>query len=114
MKELFLKYNIFINEEQLEKFEKYYNLLVLYNEKFNITAITEKNEVYIKPFIDSVLASPFYNVQNFIDVGSGGGFPAIPILIMNENIKGTCLEATGKKCEFLNVVIKELGLKNVS
>ncbi|MBQ0099759.1 MAG: 16S rRNA (guanine(527)-N(7))-methyltransferase RsmG, partial [Firmicutes bacterium] len=95
-------------------FEKYYNLLVLYNEKFNITAITEKKEVYIKHFIDSALASPFFNVQNFIDVGSGGGFPAIPIMIMNENIKGTCLEATGKKCEFLNAVIKELGLKNAS
>lgn len=112
MKNLFEKYNILINQEQLDKFEKYYNLLVLYNEKFNITAITEKKEVYIKHFIDSLLSLSFFDVDNFIDIGSGGGFPAIPILIMKENIKGTMLEATGKKCEFLKTVIKELDLKN--
>lgn len=114
MRNYFEKYNIDISDEQLSKFERYYELLVCYNEKFNITAITDKNEVYVKHFIDSLLGLSLYDVKNFIDIGSGGGFPAIPILIMREDIHGVMLEATGKKCEFLNTVIKELNLKNAT
>lgn len=114
MDNLFNEYNIEITESQKNKFKKYYELLVFYNEKFNITAITDEKEVYIKHFIDSLLGLEFYNVKNFIDIGSGGGFPAIPILIMRDDINGTMLEATGKKCEFLNTIIKELDLKNAT
>ena len=81
--------------------------------KFNITAITEKIDVYKKHFIDSILGAKLITSGTLIDVGSGGGFPAIPIAIMREDINYTLLEATGKKCEFLSVVIKELNLKNV-
>ena len=114
MKNIFNKYQINLTEEQLKKFEKYYELLVFYNEKFNITAITENSEVYKKHFVDSVLGVDKVCGQTLIDIGSGGGFPAIPIKIVKEDIKLTMLEATGKKCEFLKTVVKELGLNNVT
>lgn len=114
MRNLFEEYNIAVTDKQLSDFEKYFELLVSFNEKFNITAITEKTEVYYKHFIDSVLGLPFFDGRNFLDVGSGGGFPAIPVMIMNRDIKGTMLEATGKKCEFLKTVISELSLSNAT
>lgn len=114
MKELFKNYGIEISDLQLKKFEIYYNILTEYNKKFNITAITEKYDVYKKHFIDSILGLEFINNGNLIDIGSGGGFPAVPLKIMNENLTITLVEAIGKKCEFLKVLIKELGLINIS
>ena len=113
MKKLFNKFNLDISDIQREKFEKYYELLVCYNSKFNITAITEKNEVIIKHFIDSALGYNKVNFGKVIDVGSGGGFPAIPLKIMNDDLDLTLLEATGKKCEFLKAVVDNLKLKGV-
>lgn len=113
MRETFEKFGIIIPQEKLDKFEKYYELLVFYNSKFNITAITEKEEVVVKHFIDSVLGVDKVCGKTLIDIGSGGGFPAIPLKIVNEKLDVTMLEATGKKCEFLNTVIKELGLENI-
>lgn len=113
MKNLFEKYNINISEESLNKFEKYYQLLIEYNNKFNITAITEKKDVYIKHFIDSILGVDNFSEGLLIDIGSGGGFPAIPIKIMKENLKVILVEATLKKCEFLKEVIKQLNLKDI-
>ena len=113
MRNLFINYNVNITDEQFEKFEKYYELLVFYNEKFNITNITEKREVFVKHFIDSILGVDKICEKTLIDVGSGGGFPAIPIKIMKDDLTVTMLEATGKKCNFLNAVIKELNLKNI-
>lgn len=111
MRKIFESFNIFLSDEQIEKFEKYYRILVEYNEKFNLTAITERDEVIIKHFVDSI-----YKVDKLkgllIDVGSGGGLPAIPLKIVNENLSVTCLEATGKKCEFLRAVGCELNLDN--
>lgn len=101
------------DEKILNKFEIYYNLIVNYNQKFNITAITEKEEVYKKHFIDSLAAVNIIRKGNVIDVGAGGGFPSIPLKIVNNDINLTLLEATGKKCEFLKTVIKELNIKNV-
>ena len=114
MEKKFAFYGINLTEKQKNLFEKYYDILIEYNNKFNITAITEKEEVIIKHFVDSVLFVDMLYCENLIDVGSGGGFPAIPIKILNEDMKLTLLEATGKKCEFLSAVIKELGLKNVT
>ncbi len=111
MKKLFEDFNIFITDEQLNKFEKYYQLLVFYNQKFNITAITERDEVYKKHFVDSLLGVDKIKGKRLIDIGSGGGFPAIPLKIYNENLDVTLVEATGKKCEFLRTVIHELQLK---
>lgn len=113
MKNLFESFGFNITENQLEIFEKYYELIVFYNSKFNITAITEKKEVYLKHFIDSLLGAEFIN-GDFVDIGSGGGFPSIPIKILKPELKATLLEATGKKCEFLKEVVKELNLKDVN
>ena len=113
MKNLFEHFGFDLDEKKLLSFEKYYELLTFYNQKFNITAITEKSEVYLKHFIDSLLGAKFID-GNFADVGSGGGFPAIPIKILKPELSATLIEATGKKCEFLREVIKELELENVS
>ena len=113
MKSLFESFNINISNEQLESFEKYYSILIEYNKMFNLTAITEREEVYKKHFVDSIINVDKLVGDKLIDVGSGGGFPAIPIKIMRDDIDVTLLEATGKKCEFLKAVIKELGLKNI-
>ena len=114
MKNIFLSYGIALSQEEQDLFEKYYELLVFYNQKFNITAITEREEVILKHFVDSALGVDKVCGQTLVDVGSGGGFPAIPLKIMNDNLQVTMLEATGKKCEFLKTVVKELGLKNVT
>ena len=114
MEKMFISYGITLSNLQKERFEKYYDLLVFYNQKFNITAITERQEVIKKHFIDSALGVDKIVGNNLIDVGSGGGFPAIPLKIMKEDIFLTLLEATGKKCEFLKTVVKELGLNNVT
>ncbi len=113
MKDLFLKYNIDIDQEKLDKFSVYFDLLTFYNNQFNLTAITEKKEVYLKHFIDSLLFTEFSTNKKLIDIGSGGGFPALPIKIMNNSLSLTMVEATEKKCNFLKTVAKELNLSNV-
>ena len=113
MEKFFNEIGINLTEEKKEKFEKYYNLLIEYNAKFNLTAILEKEEVIKKHFVDSLFTSQKFISGNYLDVGSGGGFPAIPIAIMRDDINYTLLEATGKKCEFLKVIKEELGLTNV-
>ena len=113
MKNFFKSFGFDLSDGQLNLFEKYYELLTYYNQKFNLTAITEKNEVYLKHFADSLLGAKYID-GSFIDVGSGGGFPSIPLKIFKPELKATLLEATGKKCEFLNEVVKELGLKDVN
>ena len=117
MKELFESFKLKVSDLQAEKFKKYYDLLIEYNNKFNLTAITDQKEVYIKHFIDSILVVDkfiTFNSVNMIDVGSGGGFTALPVKIIKEDVNLTLLEATGKKCEFLKAVVKELDLKNVT
>ena len=114
MEKLFLSYGINLNDTQKESFEKYYQLLIHYNSMFNLTAITEREEVYKKHFVDSLLGVDNLTMETLIDVGSGGGFPAIPLKIVNPKIKLTLLEATGKKCEFLKTVVSELDLKEVT
>ena len=110
MKSIFNEYGITLNDKAVERFETYYDLLVFYNAKFNLTAITEKREVIVKHFVDSLLGADKIYKQSLIDVGSGGGFPAIPLKIFKENISLTMLEATKKKCDFLKEVINKLDL----
>ena len=113
MENLFKNAGFIISQNQFDLFEEYYKLLTFYNEKFNITAITDKKEVYIKHFIDSLLGAEFIN-GDFLDVGSGGGFPAIPLKIFKPELSATLLDATGKKCEFLKEVVKQLKLDKVN
>lgn len=111
---LFSEYGLILEEKQKKRFNDYYLLLKEYNEKFNLTAITDKRSVYVKHFIDSAVAVELLKGETLIDVGSGGGFPAIPLKIMNDDLNITLLEATDKKCEFLKTVARELGLNNVN
>lgn len=113
MKNLFLNCGILLTDEKVEKFNKFFSLLTEYNKMFNLTSITDREEVIIKHFIDSAIGIKYINGKKILDVGAGGGFPSIPLKIMDESLNFTLLEATGKKCEFLKIVAKELDLKNV-
>ncbi|MBN1069393.1 16S rRNA (guanine(527)-N(7))-methyltransferase RsmG [Clostridium botulinum] len=105
-----------LSKEQYEKFIIYKNLLQEWNEKVNLTAITEDEEIIKKHFIDSIKAfkrEEFKEAKTLIDVGTGAGFPGIPVAIMNENIQVTLLDSLNKRVNFLNLVTEKLGLKNV-
>lgn len=113
--EIFNKYNIKINEKQAEKFEKYYNFLIEENKKFNLTAITEKKEVFFKHFLDSVLAEKNITKNaKIIDIGSGAGFPAIPLKILRPDLQIVMVDSLNKRVNFLNQVINLLKLCNIS
>lgn len=104
---------IFLDEVMLERFDIYARLLVEWNEKMNLTAITEPREIELKHFLDSLMLIKYYdlqNVSNAIDVGAGAGFPSMPILIYKPEIEFTLLDSLNKRLTFLSVVNSELGL----
>ena len=110
----FDKCDISLSKEQGEKLLKLYDFLVEYNEKVNLTAITDFEEVVIKHFVDSIL--PFSKLRidegaSFIDVGTGAGFPSIPLLIYRPDLEGTLLEALNKRCVFLEAACELVGVK---
>jgi 16S rRNA (guanine527-N7)-methyltransferase len=101
---------------QLGQFEAYYRLLVEWNKLINLTSITDYEEVQVKHFLDSlslVVAADFSRGLDIIDIGTGAGFPGIPLKIVFPNIKLTLLEATTKKTKFLEKVADELRLREV-
>ena len=104
-----------LNEQQISKFQRYLELLLEWNEKFNLTAITDKDEIEEKHFIDSIELIKFFDVKNktLLDVGSGAGFPGIPLAIVEPTLKITLLESNGKRVSFLREVVNDLDLKNV-
>ncbi|WP_297635675.1 16S rRNA (guanine(527)-N(7))-methyltransferase RsmG [uncultured Clostridium sp.] len=104
------------NEDKYEKFIKYMRLTQEWNQKINLTAITEDDEFIKKHFIDCIKAfksEELKNAKTIIDVGTGAGFPGLPIAIMNDDAEITLLDSLNKRVNFLNLVVKELGLKNV-
>ena len=108
------EFNIEINEEQIKSFEKYMNLLLEWNEKINLTAITQPDEVKLKHFVDSLTVLKYINDDDkVIDIGTGAGFPGIPLKIMKENTKITLLDSLNKRINFLNIVIETLNLRNI-
>ena len=112
---LLSKNNVVLSEKQSLQFEKYLYLLQEYNKVMNLTGITEEEEVYEKHFYDSLLFSFNENMDglSLIDVGSGAGFPGVPLAIVYPSLKVTLLEPLTKRCKFLEVVKNELGLTNV-
>lgn len=109
------KLHISYDDEILRKFELYYSLLLEYNAKFNLTSITEKNDVIIKHFADSLYGYQLFKDNNSVaDVGAGAGFPSIPLAIVLPNTDFTLIDSLNKRVGFLNVVIQSLGLKNAS
>ena len=119
-KELFIeeinKLKIEVTEDKLSKLDKYYDLLTLWNEKINLTAITKKEDVYLKHFYDSLTLIKGYDLTKNIkvcDVGTGAGFPGIVLKIFFDNLDITLVDALNKRINFLNLVIEELNLKNI-
>lgn len=100
--------------EQLEKFYKYMNLLIEWNEKMNLTAITEPNDIILKHFIDSITINKYIeNSVKVVDVGTGAGFPGIPLSIIRPDLQITLVDSLNKRLIFLQEVKNELELNNV-
>lgn len=102
------------NNEQKELFEKYMNLLLEWNEKINLTAITERDDIILKHFIDSVSVMPYIvDKSKIIDIGTGAGFPGIPLKILNKSLDITLMDSLNKRINFLNEVISKLNLEKI-
>jgi 16S rRNA (guanine527-N7)-methyltransferase len=110
------KINIEPTEEQLKQLNKYYELIVEYNKVMNLTGITEKDQVYLKHFYDSLTITKVIDLtkeETLCDIGTGAGFPGIVLKIIFPNLKITLIDSLNKRIEFLKIVIKELDLKNI-
>ena len=111
------KLGIEVTDEEISKLEKYADLLKEWNEKINLTAITEKDQVFLKHFYDSLTLVKIINldkVDNLCDLGTGAGFPGIVLKIFFPQLKLTLVDALNKRINFLDVVVKELFLENVT
>lgn len=110
------KMNIRLTDDQKSQFDLYYELLIEWNRVMNLTGITDYDEVNLKHFTDSLTISRIIDmahINTLIDVGTGAGFPGIPIKIAFPHIKVYLLDSLNKRIKFLNEVIKKLGLKNI-
>lgn len=106
--------DITFEKSQIEQFYKYMNLLIEWNEKINLTAIIEPEEIILKHFIDSLTICKYIeNNATLADVGTGAGFPGIPLKIYRPDIKITLVDSLNKRINFLNEVINNLELKNI-
>ncbi|MDR2646886.1 MAG: 16S rRNA (guanine(527)-N(7))-methyltransferase RsmG [Oscillospiraceae bacterium] len=107
-------YGITLNPKALEQFRQYYEMLLAKNERMNLTAITAPADAAVKHFADSLLLLAAYAPAaggSLLDVGSGAGFPGIPLAIARPDLRVTLLEATAKKCDFLKEAVRALGLR---
>lgn len=110
------KLEIELTEEQLNKLDKFYELLIDWNEKINLTTITNHEDVYLKHFYDSLTLIKEVDLTkdlNMCDVGSGAGFPGVVLKICFPNLKITLVDSLQKRVNYLNEIIKELNLKNI-
>ena len=109
--------NIDISKSQINQFMLYKKLIIEWNNKINLTAITDDKDIIQKHFVDSISILSKINLKeysNIIDVGTGAGFPGLPIKIMNDDINMTLLDSLNKRVNFLNEVITNLDLKNIN
>jgi len=107
---------IHLNEKQAEQFSIYYRELIIWNDKINLTSIVEEDAVIMKHFVDSVLSTKvidYKDVKRLIDVGTGAGFPGIPLKIVYPHIEVVLLDALSKRVVFLDHIIKILNLNNI-
>lgn len=111
-----IKLGITLTEEQETKLEKFYNLLIEWNAKINLTRITIKEDVYLKHFYDSLTITKVVDltkIETLCDVGTGAGFPGIVLKIVYPNLKITLVDSLLKRVNYLNSIIKELELKDI-
>ncbi|TMW72008.1 16S rRNA (guanine(527)-N(7))-methyltransferase RsmG [Alteribacter natronophilus] len=111
------KRDIVLNQEQMDRFETYYQVLVDWNERMNLTAITDREGVYLKHFFDSVSAAfhfDFTGVTRVADIGAGAGFPSLPLKICFPHLDITIVDSLNKRITFLNALAEELDLTGVS
>lgn len=111
------KIGIELSDKQMTQFKKYYELLVEWNQKINLTAITELEEVYLKHFYDSITLATTLDLRDetysLCDVGAGAGFPSIPLKIVYPNIEVSIVDSLNKRINFLTLLCSELELENV-
>jgi 16S rRNA (guanine527-N7)-methyltransferase len=115
--DLLLAQGITLSSDQLKQFSDYYEQLIIWNEKMNLTGITEREQVYIKHFYDSVSLSFFVSMQaveTLADIGSGAGFPSIPLKIIFPHLKITIVDSLNKRILFLNHIVNILHFENVT
>ncbi|MEB8264195.1 16S rRNA (guanine(527)-N(7))-methyltransferase RsmG [Mammaliicoccus sciuri] len=108
---------ITLSDKQISQFETYFEMLVEWNEKINLTAVTEKEEVYLKHFFDSVTPSfyiDFNEIETICDVGAGAGFPSIPLKIVYPHLQITIVDSLNKRIKFLNELAASLDLDKVN
>ena len=110
------KININISVDTLSKLDEYYHILVEENNKYNLTAITEESQVYLKHFYDSLSIIKIVDLkeQYLLDIGTGAGFPGLVLKIVFPDLKIDLLDSTTKRCLFLEKVIEKLDLKNIN
>lgn len=114
LEEYSLKYNLELDEIKIGLLEKYASFLVEWNEKINLTAITEPKQIAIKHFLDSLVVEKYVDIKpnaNLIDVGTGAGFPGIPLKILRPDINLTLVDSLGKRVKFLDFLLTELNVK---
>lgn len=111
-------FDLFLNDQQKEQFERYFELLVEWNEKINLTAITEKKEVFLKHFYDSIAPILYKLIQNeplkILDIGAGAGFPSLPMKIIFPELQVTIIDSLNERINFLSLLSKELHLEQVT
>ena len=109
------RYCALLRGELREKFELFRNLLLEYNKKYNLTSITEEKEVFYKHFLDSVAGESLFPLYAKVaEVGSGAGFPSLPLKLVRDDLTFVLLESTGKKCDFLRTAVDKLALSGVT
>ena len=110
------KINIKINQQQIQQLHRYYELLIEWNQKINLTGITQEDQVYLKHFFDSATLYKAIQLENIetLDVGTGAGFPGIVLKILFPHLKVTLVDSLNKRIQFLNLVIHELGLNDIT
>ena len=114
LKKLVNEINIDITENQISKFYDYMNLLLEWNEKINLTAITKPDEIILKHFVDCLTIQKYIgNNEKIVDIGTGAGFPGIPLAITNEKNNFILVDSLNKRINFLNDVKEKLKLENV-
>lgn len=103
--------SLFAGGESAEKFEEFYHLLSEWNKKFNLTRIIDANDCRVKHFLDSLLGEKLFpEGASCIEVGSGGGFPSLPLMIARPDLRFVLVESVEKKCEFLRTAVEKLAL----